>query len=115
MKVTSITIHRIANGRLVEKWAEKHDGALTADRRAPADGNGALTHDRQPGAVGDSRTWANFTTRTMIVTRFPTLRTCGAIPEAHRAACRLPIAQWSRPCVLGKNWSKVSPILPRRL
>lgn len=28
MKVTSITIHRIANGRLVEKWSEKNMIAL---------------------------------------------------------------------------------------
>lgn len=28
MKVTSITIHRIANGKLVEKWAEKDTMAL---------------------------------------------------------------------------------------
>jgi Predicted ester cyclase len=28
MKVTSITIHRIANGKLIEKWAEKDTMAL---------------------------------------------------------------------------------------
>jgi predicted ester cyclase len=28
MKVTSITIHRIANGKLVEKWSEKDMLAL---------------------------------------------------------------------------------------